>query len=231
MTSRIFLMLVGLLLWAPSAATALTISDGGLTDINANYACAVNSCIGNKVLSLESPVLNATGTIDIVDNGGGVGTADLNITLTTFTYVGDVGGVVDEVIFTNVTYAATFNVTFVGNQVMQDGLATSSSVDGFYQQLLGGGEVVANQAFSLAPYFLNFGCALVSGSGQCGVIVGLGVAPPSADYELNVGGTDLEFVNTFNVAVVPEPSTGVLLATALTLLSAATRRRGATSRV
>jgi hypothetical protein len=42
-----------------------------------------------------------------------------------------------------------------------------------------------------------------------------------------VNGTVLEVVNTFNLIVVPEPSTGALLATALTFLTVARRRRAA----
>lgn len=226
MTGRILFMLVGLLLCAPSSALALTINGNGLTDTSANYACDVDPCLANKLLTLESPVLDATGTIEINE---GAGTADINITLTTFTFVGDVGGIVDEVIFTNVNYMATVDITITGDEINQVGIA-SGSVSGFYQQLFGGIEVVANQFFSDTPLFQNFNCLVTAGTGQCASIVGLGAPSVLADFQLNVGGTDLEVVNTFNLIVVPEPSTGALLATALTFLGAATRRRGATRR-
>jgi len=222
MMNRFFGTLIGLLLLAPSAATALTltISGNGLTDTSANFACDIGPCTSNKVLTLENPVL-ATGTIDVNE---GAGTADIDITLSTFTFVGSVAGV-DEVVFTNVNYLATVDVSIVGDEIQQVG-ASEGSVAGNYEQLLLGGTVVADQAFATTPTFLNLDCLVPGGTGQCGLRVGLGI-PSIPDFPLDVNGTVLEVVNTFNLIVVPEPSTGALLATALTFLTVARRRRAA----
>jgi len=200
---------LAVLLCAPSVASALTVTGNGLTDTSLNYACGVSPCLSNKVLTLDAPAA-ATGTITI---DAGAGTADIDLTLATFTYVGDVNGAVDEVVFSGVSYTATVDITISGDDISQDGVA-SGAVAGSYEQFLGGGSVVADQAFGTTPTFSNLSCLVTGGTGQCGLCVGLGV-PVLPDFPLDVGGSTLEVVNTFNLIVVPEPSTGALLAMAL----------------
>jgi hypothetical protein len=123
-----------------------------------------------------------------------------------------------------VNYTATVDVTITGDQIQQDGTATGN-VAGSYEQLFGGGGGVADQPFAATPTFLNLDCLVPGGVGQCGLRVGLGV-PVIPNFPLDVSGTTVEVVNTFNLVVIPEPGTGLLVASGLTLLGAARRRQG-----
>jgi hypothetical protein len=210
-----------LTLWAVAglgiAAGASPIVGGGLAQ---SIACpdGASPCSSNADFALDppTPVRPATGSITF-----GVATADILLTVPTYTMTGSSGSVT-SLVFSSVSYAATVSTSAFdfGGGVVQinqaPGFATGSA-SGSYDQIGGPG---IGPFSDLSVSFSNLSCLLVDGQGQCGFNVGSFAA--SADFGLDVDGAPYDVVQTFNV-IVPEP--GSLGLVALGVLALLVRRR------
>lgn len=209
-----------------TAASALTV--GSTLGLDAGYACleTATSCFAERDFDLAG-VYPATGTVDI--NGGPqFYSIDISLGVASATYSGGFDGV-DSITFSNLTFDIT---GWQGVDILQTGtVATSPAlglVTGSYQQYNGAAPVGSSVGINEQVTFSNFICS-TDGTGQCGFEVGFVNSPPGFPSLIEPigatgGGTDHQFVMTFNV-VVPEPSTASLLGLGLVGVAALRRRR------
>lgn len=211
------LLLTGALLASPASATIinLTVSPGIGLDIT--RACTASSCIGTPGTQVWTNNTNyaTTGTITIDDvaltMSGVLSVAFSEVTGT---------GTISEIEFYNTTYTFTnVPITIVGgNQyVPTAGQYAGTVVDPTTVTQVGTGGGSVDPIFN-AVRILGGGCLLVSGTGQCGLIFGrtnFQVGAPASRY----------IEHTFNLAVVPEPTTLVLLGAGVFGLGWVGRRR------
>ncbi len=208
-----------------TAASALTV--GSTLGLDAGYACleTATSCFAERDFDLAG-VYPATGTVAI--NGGPQSySIDISLGVASATYSGGFDGV-DSITFSNLTFDIT---GWQGVDILQTGtVATSPAlglVTGSYQQYNGAAPVGGSVGFNEQVSFSNFICS-ADGTGQCGFEVGFvnSLNFPSLIEPIGAtgGGTDHQFVMTFNV-VVPEPSTASLLGLGLVGVAALRRRR------
>jgi hypothetical protein len=201
---------------APSArALTLSLDGGGLVSEPANFACSGSPCLANETFDLLSPgAVSGTLEIDLAAH-----TASILLSVPSFSFDGSFGGV-DEIRFTNVTYSALVNVSVSGDVITGGGQL--GTVTGSYEQLSGGATVVGPTAFSEQAYFLALNCSVPGGMGICALQVGTGTA---GQYDLDIHGAGPNrFINSFNAAVVPEPSANALFVAGLLIASGARRR-------
>ena len=192
----------------PSTGSALGVVAGGLTSSSNNIACDAATCGANVTFRLDQPGL-ATGAIDF-----GVGTATIDLMVNSVSFAAESGGFggIDQVIFSSLHYVAEVPYSIIGDSYFQSGPALSGSVTGTYEQLNGGGQVVAPTGFSLNPTFQQLNCLLPGGSGFCGLQVGNGNI---SDFPLDINGAgDNGWIHTFNVTV-PEPAPVALISLSL----------------
>ena len=210
-----------------TGASALTV--GSTLGLDAGYACldGATSCFGERDFDLAG-VYPATGTVEL--NGGPMSyTIDIALEVASATYTGSFDSV-DSIVFSNLTFDIT---GWQGFDFTSSGVVTSAgtglgTVTGSYQQYNGAATVGGSVGFNEQVSFSNFICN-ADGTGQCGFDVGFVNNPPGFPSLIEPigatgGGTDHQFVMTFNV-VVPEPSTASLLGLGLVGFASLRRRR------
>ncbi len=214
------LVAVGLSVGGAHAATIYNISGGGLDDGHACLSSASAGACAAEALFSVNDTFSVTGTItiDSVNN-----LADINITLTSGSFVGDHNGVA-EVVFTDTTFVVTdYNIMSFGNNVFGLGTSASISVGTFTQFDAGAAVVGGPTGFGEAATASAFSCSINGTGGICGFTIG-----SSRDFDLPVGGDSLDFVSTFNVSVavspVPEPSAALVFAIGLLVVTPIVRR-------
>jgi hypothetical protein len=215
-----------LLIPGVAAAVSSPIASGGLAE---SFACTSGSilCEFSADFSLDppTPVKPVSGAIDFTPSQAGATSVDITLSNLDFTMTGS-SGAIARIDFTGVTLTVTgMSVTAgpgVGTDIGINGSVVSGAISGTYVQRDGGGAVVvAAQPFSdLSVSIDNFACGLTnSGVGTCGFDLGL-----SDRFDLDVDGAPHWVVQTYNVNVVPEPTTAVLLGLGLAGLAWGRRR-------
>jgi len=185
----------GLLALSTTGAWALpvtlTVVGQGIVATNLTYGCPTGSvnCLASADFSLAAPAA-ATGTIGI-NAAGTIASIDLHVASATFD---------DPVALVSVTFAGVDYTGDVAIQTFGPGLyfqnvavLSSGTVDGTANTI----------AFTRSPGISNLNCAVVGGAGQCGFTFG------SSGFT-NVSGQD--WAHTFNVTVIPEPASALLVA-------------------
>jgi len=221
------------LLWGvASAGTANAIVIGSGLGLDAGYACidGATSCAGERDFEV-SGTAPATGTIDM-SGGPPTWNIDIDIDVASLTMLANAGAVdgVDKIVFSLLTFDVTGwqGFDFLNTGVVSAPGAIVGTVTGSYEQFLGSTSVVGSTAFNEQVTFSAFTCG-ADGTGQCGFEVGFINNPPSFPSLIEPvgttgGGTDHQFVMTFNV-IVPEPSTASLLGLGLVGVASLRRRR------
>jgi hypothetical protein len=211
------------LLSLPLPSLASTITSGGHTT---GYGCTNGFACGNgsETFAYDVPVSPGygavVGTVDFDDVNGLV---DLDFDLASATYL-DVAGAdngVDEIVFTNVNYSATgLAASHLGGGVYS--VSGSVTVDGTYEQLLGGGGVVGATDFLLTANLSAGQCTESGAVVACTFDFG-----PGGPFALDVGAAPVSrrFIQGFNVVSAPEPGTLSLLGAGLLSLAIAKQRR------
>jgi hypothetical protein len=215
--------------FAPLAANAApvvySLADGGLDGAHICSGTSASTCPSTKTFNYAPPAGPpnaydaATGTITL-DSTAGTVAFNMNVASSTFLSIAASDNGVDEIEFTNVTYAATLTgATFTpvaGDTVISWGAQTpggGNSVSGTYEQLLLGGNVNGPDAFVVGAR-VNAGTCTLTAAGHltCGFIFGPGGTP---QFTLDVGPdatpVTRRVVHSLNVVAVPEPGTAVLL--------------------
>lgn len=193
---------------APASALRLAVSDGGLTAPTSNFGCdsAATDCQAERDFLLDGGGI-ALGSLELVGDQ-----LSFEITVQSVSFQDPLAdpGEASLVSFAGVTYtgsvfALTSGDMATGYSIVVP-LAGSASVVGSLQT----GDVARGLDGSSTPFavdaeLLNFSCLLLNGTGQCGLQIGNG------GFTLPVGDQGHDFVHTFNLTVIPEPSTASLL--------------------
>lgn len=216
--------LAAMAVWgAAGAAGATAIVGGGLAQ---SHACPSGSSpcsdAANFQLDPPTPVKATTGAIDFLG-----GTANITLNVPSFTMTG-LSGAVTALDFSAVSYSASVSITTLPlggglALIQQTPGAAIGSVSGSYTQVGGPG---SGPFSDLAVSFSNLSCLLQDGQGTCGLTVGS--FTQTADFGLDVDGTDHDVVQQFNV-VVPEPGSLALLGLGILALVGRPHRRRAGS--
>ena len=195
------------------------------------YACesTAATCSDNANFGIV-PTAPASGTINY--SGGGAGTVDIDITVSSATMSGAFDGVGQLIFGPEVSplsgplryQVSGWNAFVDGTGTIQGLGAATGTVRGSYEQRDASGTVVVVPAtnFLASVQFTGFVCP-ASGQGLCSFTVGA-----LRDFQLAVGqtggGTSHDVVHVFDV-VVPEPSTAGLMLLGLAGLTFAGRPR------
>jgi len=228
-----------LLLPLAGQATTITytISGNGLDD---GYACTTgltcpNASASNLKFAHVDPASGfdaATGTITIDDVGNTI-VLDIFVASSTFEDTAVAVNGVDEIAFTDLHYTGTISGVTIsspgGNTLYSWTAQNVGGVEGDYEQLLLGGNVLGPGPFSKSGVRLGGSCLLepVSGVLTCGFDFGGG---PSAmnTFTLPIGtGTPVnaKFLHRLDPRAVPEPGTLGLFGIGLVGLAFAGLRR------
>lgn len=205
------------------AAGASPIVGQGLAESDACLSGASDCTTTAAAFSLDPPLPTKTTTGSILFSPT---TAIITMTVPSFTMAATGAGPITALVFTDVTYSASVDVSinefllfpgFTETDILQDVGFGLGSVSGTVEEIGGAGPT----AFSdLTVSFSGLSCVLLNGEGQCGLHVG--AFTDAADWALDVDSVDHDVVQTFNV-IVPEPGTFGLVG--LGLLGIAARRR------
>jgi hypothetical protein len=228
---------------APFAANAApvvySLTSGGLDGAHICSGTSAATCPTTITFNYAAPAGPpnafdpATGTITL-DSTAGTVSFSMGVASSTFLAAGGPDNGVDEIVFTNVLYAATLSgATFTpvgGDTVISWGAQTpggGNSVSGTYEQLLLGGNVNGPDAFVVGARVSAGTCTLTAaGHLTCGFVFGPGGTP---QFTLDVGPdatpATRRVVHSLNVAAVPEPGTALLIAFGIAGIAARGRLR------
>lgn len=196
---------------APARALRLEISDGGLSAPTGNFGCdsGVADCNAERDFVLQGSA-GASGHIELL---GDQLHFEISVLQVSFEDPGALAGEPSQVSFSGVSYSGSATALVQGD--LETGLSIvvpvvgSASVVGSFQSGdAARGEIGGPTPFAVQAELLNVNCLLLGGSGQCGLQVG------EDGFTLALDGADHDFVHTFNLTLVPEPSTASLLLSA-----------------
>jgi hypothetical protein len=217
-------VLSGLVLALPASAATinLTVSSGGIDSSNTR-TCSTSACTA-AIWSLGSgESYAATGTIAIDTTLN-----TMTIALAVATSVIDASGAqtptdlgASSLAFTGGTYTAVVGVTPSGGGTYTINAGQSAAVAFTLVQAVGAG---AGAPVSIGAVRLTGSCLVTGGTGQCGLIFGSQGTTPFQVGGAGFGGYSRFVRHTFNVGVVPEPTTLLLVAVGLTGLAIRSRR-------
>jgi hypothetical protein len=216
----------GLAIALPAAAVTinLTVGSGGIDSSNTR-TCTTVTC-GTPVWTLGSgEVYGATGTISIDTTLN-----QMTIALAVATSVIDASGAqpptdlgASSVTFTGGTYTATVGITPSGGGVYTINAGQNAALAFTLVQAVGAG---AGYPTVLGAVRVTGSCLVAGdGTGQCGFTFGSAGTTPFRLNGLGFGTYDRFVRQTFNVGVVPEPTTLLLVAFGLSGLALRATRR------
>ena len=221
-------VLSGLVLALPASAATinLAVSSGGIDSSNTR-TCSTSACTA-AIWSLGSGELyGATGTI-VIDTTLNTMTVSLAVATSVLDASGaqtPTDGGASSLVFTGGTYTAVVAITNSGGGTYTINTGQSAAVAFTNVQAVGAGP---GAAVAIAAVRLTGSCLVVAnGTGQCGLIFGSQGTTP-----FQVGGAGFGAYNrfvrqTFNVGVVPEPTTLLLVGIGIAALAMRGSRRAA----
>lgn len=219
-------VLSGLVLALPASAATinLSVASGGIDSSNTR-TCSTSACMA-AIWSLGSgESFAATGTIAIDTTLN-----TMTISLAVATSVIDASGAqvptdlgASSLAFTNGTYTAVVAITNSGGGTWTINTGQSAAVAFTNVQAVGAG---AGAAVSIGAVRLTGSCLVLNNNtGNCGLIFGSQGTTPFQVGGAGFGGYSRFVRQTFNVGVVPEPTTLLLVAVGLTGLAIRSSRR------
>lgn len=189
---------------APADALQLVVTDGGLTAPSHNFGCetSASDCNGERDFLLDQAGV-ALGSLEVVGN---MLSFELSVYSVSFEDPGS-GSVVSfsEVSYTGSAFALTSGDMATGFSIVVPLVGNAAVVGAFQTSDSTRGVIDPSTPFAVQSELLNFNCFLLNGTGQCGLQIG------NDGFTLPIDGQDHDFVHTFNLTVIPEPSTASLV--------------------
>jgi len=212
------LLLVGALSATPASATIINLTVNGGFGLDIGRACTSALCTSSTNPWLNNTNYAATGTITI-DDGALTLNATLSVAFSEIT--GPVANGITEIEYYTTTYTITnAPITIVPGgppTVYQLNGSNSATVDPTTVTQVGTGGGSSNPIYNSVR--VTGSCGLVAGNvGQCGLTFGFTNFPSGAPLNRVIQ-------QTFNLAVVPEPATMVLVGAGIVGLGWVGRRR------
>ena len=205
---------LALLLLAPSAVHAMSISGGGFDQA---LGCSSVACGSTQTLEIGTDVAPVTGSIDL-DTSGLTLSFDLAVGSLPLVPLGaDDNGVSQVEFLSTVYHAVTLTVLDFGDTFII-GPNQTASVSGIQSQT--GAGAPAPGGFAALAARVNGSCHVSGGGLSCGLSFG----QSSFSFEVGSPAEPRFFQHTANVVAVPEPTTLALMGAALLAFAAAGRR-------